>query len=95
MTGTIIRGRPDMAGDVLHPDHHQRSIYAADYPPEELFLAALIAAYDLKSLWLQLIALFGKPLHNLPALCWKALDGLEGYLQHRKEYKNVPTDKCG
>ena len=84
-----------MAGDVLHSNHCHRSIYAADYAPEELLSAPLVATYDLQGLRLQLVALIGKPLQDLPALCWSALNGLGGYLQHRKEYKNVPTDKCG
>ena len=95
MTKSIFCSGLDEAIDVLHSNHRQRSIYAADYAPEELFMAALIAAYGLKGLRLQLVALFGKPQHSLPALGWNALGRLGGYLQHRKEYKNVPTDKCG
>ena len=95
MTNSIFWRGLDEAIDVLHSNHRQRSIYAADYAPEELFMAALIAAYGLKGLRLQLVALFGEPLHSLPALGWNALGRLGGYLQHRKEYKNVPTDKCG
>jgi hypothetical protein len=80
---------------MLNPNHCNRSIHTADDAAEEILAASLVAAYGLQGLWLQLVALIGKPLHNLPALGWSALDGLGGYLQHRKEYKNVPTDKCG
>ena len=73
MTKSIFWRGLDEAVDVLHSNHRQRPIYAADYAPEELFMAALIAAYGLKGLRLQLVALFGEPLHSLPALGWNAL----------------------
>jgi len=80
---------------MLHLNDRYRLIYAVDYAPEEFLFAPLVADYDLQGFRLQLIALLGEPLHDLPALRWNVPDGLGGYLQHRKGYKNVPTDKCG
>ena len=95
MAGTIFRRGLDEVRDVLHSNHRYRSIYAAYDAPQKLLLATLVAAYRLQSLRLQLVALLGKPLHYLPALCWTDLERFVRYAQHRKEYKNVPTDKCG
>lgn len=94
MTGPIFRGL-DMADDVLHSNHRHRSIHAADDAPKELLSAPLVAAYDLQGRRLQLITLLGEPLHDLQPWGWAAPTGLMRYMQHRKEYKNVPTDKCG
>jgi len=85
----------DEAAYMLHPNHRQGSINAAGYAPEELLIVALVAAHDLYHLRLQLVALLCKSPYDLPVMFWNALLRLGGYLQHRKEYKNVPTDKCG
>ena len=95
MTNSIFWRGLDEAVDVLHSDHRHRLIYAADDVAQESFSTPLITIDDLQGLRLQLVALLGKSLHNLLARGWHVPDGFMRYMQHRKRYKNVPTDKCG
>jgi hypothetical protein len=81
--------------DLRHPDYSHGSIRAADDAPDQVVPGAMIAAEDLQGLRLQLIALLCKPLHYVSTNIKTLAKAGPRHLQHRKEYKNVPTDKDG
>jgi len=78
-----------------HLDYSHGSIRAADDAPDQIIPGTMIAADGLQGLWLQLIALLSKSLHYVSANSRTLAKAGPRYLQHRKEYKNVPTDKGG
>ena len=79
--------------DLGCPDHSHGSIYAADDLPYQIFLASRIAADELQGLRLELIALLREPQNYISAGFEALLAAMARHLHHRKEYKNVPTDK--